>query len=128
MYGIKQRVQTYFSSLSGKIEEAWKYIQDRRFLKQNNWNGLKPGDVIEYDGRTLMYRCIDPRGAPGLQNLPAPQFVDVTNLSQGDFSLFYMYYPNALNLKSSAKVDHITPEQWNDMVIKVNAELSGQTT
>ncbi|MEK6983402.1 MAG: hypothetical protein AABX33_02420 [Nanoarchaeota archaeon] len=38
---------------------------ERRFDRENQWEGLTPGDVVEYNGRNLRYWGLEQWGGPG---------------------------------------------------------------
>ncbi len=46
----------------------------RKWLKENKWNGLIPGDIVEFNGKKIMYRGINGHGGPGQPGCPEPYF------------------------------------------------------
>lgn len=111
--------------------------QFQKFLKKNTWNGLLPGDVVEYKDKKLMYRGINKNGGPGMPQIPEPVFGPIH--PKGLKCIYYlrdnnqMFPESIFNEKEPAiktgdtgifvgflnaipseliKIDHITPEQW----------------
>lgn len=116
MYELIQNAIKYFSAESRA--ERKKQKEHNKFIRENTFQGLIPGDVIENDGDRLMYMGINKHGGPGRYGIPEP--------------IFRVAEPSRFNEvhyirgKFFEKVDHISPEQWSQMCEEVKAELSGQ--
>ena len=120
-----------------EYRERWRF---QRLLKENEWQGLIPGDVVEYKGRKLMYRGINKHGGPGMAQMPEPMFGPARPNESN--CVYYIRTPGGmfpetifgeseppvragntgvsigfLNATWSElrKVGHITPEQWRAM-------------
>ncbi|MFH1990556.1 MAG: hypothetical protein ABIJ19_01750 [Patescibacteria group bacterium] len=123
-----------------RFKEYRKQRQWKRLLKQNEWGGLIPGDIVEYKGRKLMYRGINKNGGPGMPGQPEPMFGSAhpsepesyyylratgqrfpenvfgenAEPAQAGSTGIFISFLNAVR-SDLQKVGHITPEQWADM-------------
>ena len=57
-----------------RLQEYRERRRWKRLLKENEWQGLIPGDVVKYKGKKLMYRGINKNGGPGMPGLSEPMF------------------------------------------------------
>ncbi len=114
-----------------------------RFVLDNTWEGLIPGDVMEYKERKYLYQGINRNGGPGMPGFPEPVFGPINPL--GSNQVWYLRHestypfgnipevmsestPSAKDISGTLisflnatrndlkKVDHITQEQWNEML------------
>jgi len=117
-----------------------KNLEWRMTLKENKWQGLIPGDIVEYKGKKLMYRGINKNGGPGMPGLPEPIFGSASPKEPG--CVYYLrpkgtvftktvFDENAEPVQAGSsgisigflntngldfkKVGYITPEQWKAM-------------
>lgn len=126
--------------------------EKQRYLEQNTWEGLVPGDLVEYKGKQYMYKGINQSGGPGNPlSLPEPEFT--TPKPSDPWQVWYLRteevmtgevpdvmkesaervgygsgYVGFLNAKRSdfKKVDHITPEEWKRLSEELKRTLSGK--
>jgi hypothetical protein len=125
------------------IAKLQNYLSQKKFkrlLQKNKWEGLIPGDVVEYKDKKLMYRGINKHGGPGMPEFPEPMFGSADPNEPG--CIYYLrptgkMFPETvfgesappvkalstgisigfLNATRSEfkKIGHITPEQWKSM-------------
>ena len=135
------------------VQSYQKRREIRNFQRQNVWEGLVPGDVVEYNGQRYMYRGINKNGGPGMPDFPEPVFgTDKPTVPDKVWYLRNASYPfgeipdvmkesaqsaqagntgtNLAFLNASRsdlkKVGHITPDEWKVMVDKLRKELAGK--
>ena len=126
----------------------------RKFQRDNEWEGLVPGNVVEYKGQRYMYRGINNDGGPGMPGFPEPIF-GAPKPTVPD-TIWYLRteqtYPFAHGqlpkvMQESAppaqagngtsiaflnatrtdlkKVGNITPDEWKVMCEELRQELAG---
>nr|MBI4156129.1 hypothetical protein [Candidatus Woesearchaeota archaeon] len=123
------------------VGEVRNHIKLRRYIRENKWNGLAPGDIVELDNIRYMYIRLDQNGVIGIPIVPLSYFVRADPHETPDT----IYYLNEtykqfgesrisgprqvipLNAQRSAlkKVGHYSPREWNRMVQE--AKLSGNS-
>ena len=138
--------------LVDRIREHRQRRQAERFLRDNTWEGLIPGDVVDYKGKGYLYKGMNPHGGPGMADEPDPYFLSAApreahtrfyirpiteslpmpkafmetaepTLAGNTGSYIAFLNPKAGEIK---KVGHITAQEWNRMIAEVQAELKGK--
>jgi hypothetical protein len=116
------------------------------------WEGLVPGDIVEYNGQRYVYRGLNPNGGPGAlygQADPVfgpdhPTFPDQIWYLRAEASFPFGPLPNVMKesassakdlgagtrigflyaeRKSLKKVGHVEPKAWNNMIAELRREL-----
>lgn len=116
------------------------------------WEGLVPGDIVEYDGQRYMYRGLNPNGGPGAlygQAEPIfgpdyPTFPDQIWYLRTEASFPFGPLPDVMKVSASSaislgsgarigflnakrkhlkKVGHVEPKTWNNMVAELRKGL-----
>ena len=138
--GLRTVIQSY---LQGR--------QLRKYQRENEWEGLVPGDVVEYKNQNYMYRGISKNGGPGMPGFPEPMlgaahprdantiyylrqigfefpnsvFGEGAQPAQDNDTGVYIAFLNA-SRSDLKKVGHIAPDDWQYMVQELKKELAGK--
>ncbi len=116
---ICTQVKFLYEKLSTeKMKKRREKRAHNKWIRDNTWRDLIPGDVVEYNGERLMYRGINTSGGPGMAGFAEPVF-GPADPKKGNL-IQYIRVP--FNHK---KIDHITPDKWDEMVENVKVELAG---
>jgi len=102
-------VRRYFASREDRVMQAEKARKRRRYIKENRWEGLVPGDVVEYRGRLYRYHALRPGRYPRVIEKGVFYLIHPAKHWEGEIELGYgdRYLIN--------RVGHLQPEIWEKM-------------